>query len=89
MFWFGYIISFVYVCQGYVIEVIIVMIDWIKENGFLFIKVGVNLENIFLKKLFIRIGFNFLSIEDGWVYLCFGFNKRRIIFWREKLMRLF
>lgn len=64
---------------GYAIEAITATIDWIKENGFSLIKAGVNPENTLSKKLLIRIGFNFSSIEDGWAYLCSGFNKRRII----------
>ena len=51
--------------QGYAIEAITATIDWIKENGFSLIKAGVNPENTLSKKLLIRIGFNFSSIEDG------------------------
>lgn len=75
--------------RGYAIEAITATIDWIKENGFSLIKAGVNPENTLSKKLLIRIGFNFSSIEDGWAYLCSGFNKRRIISRREKPMRPF
>ncbi|ENY4278518.1 TPA: GNAT family N-acetyltransferase [Escherichia coli] len=46
-------------------EAITATIDWIKENGFSLIKAGVNPENTLSKKLLIRIGFNFSSIEDG------------------------
>ncbi|MDZ6571223.1 GNAT family N-acetyltransferase [Escherichia coli] len=51
--------------KGYAIEAITATIDWIKENGFSLIKAGVNPENTLSKKLLIRIGFNFSSIEDG------------------------
>ncbi len=54
-----------YTRQGYAIEAITATIDWIKENGFSLIKAGVNPENTLSKKLLIRIGFNFSSIEDG------------------------
>ena len=89
VFWLGYTISPAYTRQGYAIEAITATIDWIKENGFSLIKAGVNPENTLSKKLLIRIGFNFSSIEDGWAYLCSGLNKRRIISRREKPMRPF
>ena len=65
VFWLGYTISPAYTRQGYAIEAITATIDWIKENGFSLIKAGVNPENTLSKKLLIRIGFNFSSIEDG------------------------
>lgn len=64
VFWLGYTISPAYARQGYAIEAITATIDWIKENGFSLIKAGVNPENTLSKKLLIRIGFNFSSIED-------------------------
>ncbi|EEX2531117.1 N-acetyltransferase [Escherichia coli] len=64
VFWLGYTISPAYTRQGYTIEAITATIDWIKENGFSLIKAGVNPENTLSKKLLIRIGFNFSSIED-------------------------
>ncbi|HAM6701923.1 GNAT family N-acetyltransferase [Escherichia coli] len=64
VFWLGYTISPAYTRQGYAIEAITATIDWIKENSFSLTKAGVNPENTLSKKLLIRIGFNFSSIED-------------------------
>nr|WP_250188934.1 GNAT family N-acetyltransferase [Escherichia coli] len=63
--WPVFVDHFTYTRQGYAIEAITATIDWIKENGFSLIKAGVNPENTLSKKLLIRIGFNFSSIEDG------------------------
>lgn len=65
VFWLGYTITPAHARQGYAFEAITATIGWIKENGFSLIKAGVNPENTLSKKLLIRIGFNFSSIEDG------------------------
>ncbi|MDM4221250.1 GNAT family N-acetyltransferase [Klebsiella pasteurii] len=65
VFWLGYTISPSYARQGYATEAITATIDWIKENGFSLIKAGVNPENTLSIILLIRIGFNFLGIEEG------------------------
>ncbi|MDG5898015.1 N-acetyltransferase [Escherichia coli] len=64
VFWLGYTISPAYTRRDMQLKQLPPRLTG-KENGFSLIKAGVNPENTLSKKLRIRIGFNFSSIEDG------------------------
>lgn len=68
--WIGYTIAPKVARQGYAAEVLVAVIDYLKEQNFQLLKAGILPENLASVNLIKKLGFTFLEMEDDEAIFC-------------------
>lgn len=64
-FWIGYTINPLKARRGYAYEVLVAVINWVKQKGYVGVNAGVLPENIASINLLKKLGFTYISTDDN------------------------